>query len=397
MNSMLRKLIYALPSVLQRRLLLQKMEVNYNLDSKIYFKVAETKSELEGAFRLLYDAYVRVNLQKPNDSKMRVTPYHALDSTTTIVAKIDDKVIGTLSLIRWGALGLPADNLVDLSERSQSGGRLAEVSALAIDREYKGQILFHLLKYMYNYCTEYFGVDELIAVIVTKKMATIFYESILQFQPISQNEFTNYTFSNFQKVIVEGLNLRSALKKYHDIYELEEPERNLYYFFTQFDCSNFIFPKRNIYSTSDPVMTTELFQYFYMDKTQAIHDIPEKMRPYVLQKYNLLRRNEDIYAARIDMDAPGVGIQQTSLIPMQLVNLSKNGFCVFAKQPFSQNGESTRFVFQIGPGMSVAVVGKQIWSAKNNRYGFEVDVNFKESWRESLQPYFSENQDLKAA
>ncbi len=43
----------------------------------------------------------------PDPSGMRVTIYHALPTTTTLCAKIGDQVVGTLSLIRESALGVP--------------------------------------------------------------------------------------------------------------------------------------------------------------------------------------------------------------------------------------------------------------------------------------------------
>ncbi|HPI41837.1 MAG TPA: hypothetical protein PLJ21_13590, partial [Pseudobdellovibrionaceae bacterium] len=368
MNPMTQKLLYALPKSLQRSMLMKNITINYDLDSKIVFKIAETQSELEGAFRLLYDAYVRVNLQKPNDSKLRVTPYHALDSTTTIVAKIDDKVIGTLSLIRWGALGIPSESLSDFLYHRQSGIQFAEVSALAIDREYKGQIFLHLLKYMYNYCTDYFGVDELIAVIVTHKLAPIFYESILQFQPLSQKVHGDYAFANYQKVIVEDLNLHMARKAYSEIYNHLPRDKNLFHFFTEYQCPNFKFPKRTSFLISDPVMNRDLFKYFFMERTQAINDIPENIKPYILQKYGLQRRVSKVVSDRIEVKARGFCVKGGVQIPIKIKNISKYGFCIHAQLPFVTKGEIGQFYFYLGPDVKINVSAVSVWTGNENSY-----------------------------
>src|SRR5487761_2620007 len=62
---------------------------------KLSLKVAETKEELGACFKLLHDAYVRVGFMKPDPSGMRATLYHALPTTTTLLAKYDGRVVGT--------------------------------------------------------------------------------------------------------------------------------------------------------------------------------------------------------------------------------------------------------------------------------------------------------------
>ena len=55
---------------------------------------------MEDCFCLLHDAYVRAGFMKPDPSGMRATIYHALPTTTTLLAKYDGKIVGTISLIR---------------------------------------------------------------------------------------------------------------------------------------------------------------------------------------------------------------------------------------------------------------------------------------------------------
>jgi hypothetical protein len=72
-------------------------------NQRLVLKIADTKEELEACFKLLHDAYVSSGFMTPDPSGMRVTIYHALPTTTTLCAKMDDQVIGTLSLIRESA------------------------------------------------------------------------------------------------------------------------------------------------------------------------------------------------------------------------------------------------------------------------------------------------------
>ena len=71
----------------------------------------------------------RWRFMTPDLSGMRVTIYHALPTTTTLCAKIDDRVVGTISLIRESALGFPLQRIFDLTAVRAKEGNIAEVSA----------------------------------------------------------------------------------------------------------------------------------------------------------------------------------------------------------------------------------------------------------------------------
>ena len=98
---------------------------------RLVLKIAESQEELEACFSLLHDAYVDSGFMTPDPSGMRVTIYHACPFTTTLCAKIDGKVVGTISLIRESALGFPLQRIFDLTAVRAKEGNIAEVSALA--------------------------------------------------------------------------------------------------------------------------------------------------------------------------------------------------------------------------------------------------------------------------
>ncbi len=100
--------------------------------------IAQTRSQREAAFRLIYQAYVRSGLGVPNAHEMRVTPYHLLPTTTIFTAELtsgpeDGEVFSTVSLVGDGDFGLPLERVYpnEVAERRQQGLRLAEVSCLA--------------------------------------------------------------------------------------------------------------------------------------------------------------------------------------------------------------------------------------------------------------------------
>jgi len=102
-------------------------------------QLASRREELFAAFSLVYRAYLKTGLVRPNPFQMRVTPYHLLPSTDVIVAKATDRneVVCTLSLVGDGKLGLPIESAFadEVAERRRRGVQLAEVTSLAEQRD----------------------------------------------------------------------------------------------------------------------------------------------------------------------------------------------------------------------------------------------------------------------
>ena len=86
-----------LPKNLKYRVYRQLVNIPSELPKNLIFKIAETQQELEGAFALLHDSYVDVGLMTPDLSGMRVTAYHTLPSSTTLIGKIGKEIVANIS------------------------------------------------------------------------------------------------------------------------------------------------------------------------------------------------------------------------------------------------------------------------------------------------------------
>lgn len=239
------------------------------------FKVAETESELSQAFRLLHDAYVKEKLMDPHPSGMRITKYHMLPSTTTLVAIENGIVVGTVSLIRQSSFGLPLKSIFEI-DNIPAGSRLAEVSALAIKKEYlhqRGRILFPLLKFLYHYSRDCFGVTHFVIAVNPKWID--FYKSILIFKPLSKKTVENYSFVNGAPAVGGILNLNTAHEIYYKYYNKRPSRRNLYHFFMKLPKINMEFPLRKKSIISDPKLTPELLQHFFIHKSDCLKSMNE--------------------------------------------------------------------------------------------------------------------------
>jgi hypothetical protein len=112
-------------------------EVRSQQSPDIAIRVASTRADRSGAFRLAYQSYLRAELCGPNELGFRVIPHQLLISTDVIVAELRGEIISTLSLVRDGELGLPMESIYpdEVRNRRNAGLKLAEVSCLADRRQ----------------------------------------------------------------------------------------------------------------------------------------------------------------------------------------------------------------------------------------------------------------------
>jgi GNAT superfamily N-acetyltransferase len=257
-------------------------------DTRLTLKIAETREELEQCFALLHDAYVAAGFMKPAPSGLRATLYHALPTTTTLCAKFDGQVVGTLSLIRESVFGFPLQAIFDLSEIRQRGGKIAEVSALAVHPDFRktgGAILFPLMKFMYEYCTAFFDTRHLVIAVHPSRIEL--YESLLLFERLTENRVDNYDFANGAPAIGAALDLRHAPRLYRQVYGGKPARKNLYAYFEKVRLPNIALPNRRYFTTNDPVMTTELLDHFFNQRTQVFEGLAWRERALLRSIYNL--------------------------------------------------------------------------------------------------------------
>jgi hypothetical protein len=255
---------------------------------RLVLKIAETREELEACFRVLHDAYVHEGFMKPDPSGLRVTIYHALPTTTTLLAKLGDEVVGTISLVRESALGFPMQKIFHLGDIRHAGGNIAEVSSLAVDQRYQKQggiMLFPLMKFMYEYSTRFFDTRHLVIAVNPNRIGL--YEAILFFKRLKQNLVDHYDFVNGAPAIGAHLDLKLAPEVFRRCYDHKPDEQNLYRYFVNTDLPNIHFPDKRFFTTNDPVMTPELLHYFFNQRTEVFAHLSDREKRMLHAIYDL--------------------------------------------------------------------------------------------------------------
>ncbi|MDP3652846.1 MAG: GNAT family N-acetyltransferase [Rhodoferax sp.] len=325
-------------------------------DKRVVLKIAESKDELEACFRLLHDAYVGSGFMQPHPSGMRITIYHALPTTTTLCAKFDGEVVGTISLIRESVFGFPLQSIFDLHDIRETKGRLAEVSALAVHPRFRntgGSILFPLMKFMYEYCTTFFDTRHLVIAVNPNRIEM--YESLLLFERLTENRVEKYDFANGAPAVGASVDLHVAPGLMKRLYRGKPVRKNLYIYFLRTELPNIVMPNRRYFTTNDPVMTPELLDYFFNQCTRtfqgladrergllhSIYDLPnyQAVLPTVFSESDFQRHHRA--HERYSLKCPGSFSishpDKTEVHAIQVVEFSDDGFLANSKNPLSAN------------------------------------------------------------
>ena len=396
----LRAILARLPRDVRFGLYRRMIDCDPSPDPRLELKVANTQDELEACFRILHDAYVSAGFMKPSPSGMRVTAYHALPTTTTLCAKYDNRVVGTISMIREGVFGFPMQAAFDLSPVRTQAGQIAEISALAVHPDFRktgGSILFPLMKFMYEYCTQYFDTRHLVIAVNPDRIEM--YESLLFFQRLQENTIAHYDFANGAPAVGATLDLSRARDVFRRTYASRAPRKNLYRYFVDIRLPNIQLPRRRYHLTNDPVLTPQMMEYFFTRCSNIFEELDDRRRALLWSIYDqpefrpvlpLLPASHVSSAAmrrhqRFSMRCPAefkiTDSSDGQTLVVTVIELSLSGFQAHSKLPLPV-GASGSAVVELGTDehsqLQASVVRE--YDRDGTFYGFRV-VEADEAWR----------------
>lgn len=355
----LRKLFSRLPRGLRFAVYRRMVDCDPSPTERLELKVAETQEELAACFGILHDAYVGSGFMKPDPSGKRVTLYHALPTTTTLCAKYDGVVVGTISMVREGVFGFPLQSVFDLEHVRAKGGQIAEISALAVAPSFRktgGAILFPLMKFMHQYCTQYFDTRHLVIAVNPDKIEL--YEALLFFKRLKEQTVAEYDFANGAPAVGATLDLHEADGLFERAYRGRAPRKNLHHYFFKQGLANIKLPERRYHTTNDPVMTPELLDHFFNEVVPVFPNLSDRKKALLWSVYRdpefrsvlpmLSGGGEDLGRAlrrhpRYSIRCPGHievapandPTAATQPVPLDVIEVSAQGFQAECHQPLA--------------------------------------------------------------
>ncbi|BDT66534.1 hypothetical protein os1_06970 [Comamonadaceae bacterium OS-1] len=387
----IRKLFASAPRPLRFAVYRSFVDCDAAPDARLVLKIAETREELEACFGLLHDAYVNAGFMQADPSGMRVTLYHALPTTTTLCAKIDGQVVGTISLIRESVFGFPLQAIFDLNKVREVGGNIAEVSALAVHPDFRktgGAILFPLMKFMFTYCATYFDTRHIVIAVNPNRIEM--YESLLFFQRLRATPVDSYDFANGAPAVGASLDLHAAPEMFKQVYGPKRQRKNLHNYFMELELPNIRLPRRRYFTTNDPVMTPALLDYFFNQKTQGFALLDPRKKALLHTIYNLPEyqsvlpgtpaasttahplRAHPRYSLKCPAELRLERADGTEIHTLDVIEISNGGFQAHCASVLPAQLWGTASV-HLGQGEK-STVRAMVVRAKDGFYGFKLDA-----------------------
>ena len=390
---MTKRMFAAMPSAWRFGLYRRAIDFAPAHASTLELKIADTQEELEQCFALLHDAYVASGFMRPHPSGLRVTPYHALPTTTTLCAKVDGQVVGTLSIVREGVFGFPMQTAFDISSVRAKEGRIAEISALAIHPRYRktgGSVLFPLMKFMYEYCTRYFDTRHLLIAVNPNHIEM--YESLLFFRRLTARVVDSYDFANGAPAVGATLDLQEAPQLFERAYAGKPGRRNLHRFFVETKLPAIRFPDRPWHTSNDPVLTPALLHHFFVVRTPGFAELEPRKRHLLHSIYpdpEWAGVLPDLEAApctgtalrqypRFSLKCPAVFTTDAKAVKAfsgAIIEVSACGFQARTRQALNL-GERVCAQVELGQGVESSIVARVVRQVSDDAemvYGFAID------------------------
>lgn len=246
-------------------------------------KIAETRNELQQAFSLVHDTYVKEGFIKPHPSGMRLCLQNAAPETATLIGKINGKVICTTTLYINSFLGVPMDSQFEqeiafLRSRKRHFG---EVGSLATHSDYRSMdstLQLYLQKALMNYSINYLKLDDV--VITVSDRHHYFYKYILQFQSIGKMKY--YDAVNGRPAIPMRINLTNIEREFQSAYQYFHNERRLDRFFFHYKSDCVKLPERK---SPIKVWNKDLINYFFFEKTDILKKTDSETVKRIMRHY----------------------------------------------------------------------------------------------------------------
>src|SRR5579871_4899684 len=359
-------------------------------------RIARSRDELAACYRLLHELYVKQGYMTPHASGMRITPYNALPTTTTLLAEQGGRLVGTLTLIRESSLGFPSQRVFDLEQVRAAGGRVMEVSGLAVrdaDRRRGRQALFALMKFALVYARDCFDIRHFVIAVHPSHFP--FYAA-LGFRRLGQDA-ASYDFANGAPAAGGHLDLRRAPVFLRRRYGKLRGERNLHEYFCVSPLTHATLPDARSFDPSRPLMTPDLLHHFFVEKTsvldrlggreksllKSLYDSPEYLSALPASYSRLIVSDMPVRRhLRFEVERPAeLTLDNRSFSTrhmVQLAQVSQSGFVARIAEPLPRTA-SGELTVDLDAGRSVLKV-KLTRRLSQTRYAFHIE-NEDEGWR----------------
>lgn len=394
-----------LPGPLRTGFIRSQFEVSNDIPPNVIFKQAESEEEIFQALNIVYESFLELNYIDSNEHRLRFNKFLALPNTVILIAKQDDIVLGTISIIPDSHFGLPSEITWPLDKYRQSGKLIAEISSLAIRKDFKlrrGKFLFYLCKIMYLYAKNFLNLDGI--VIATTHEVEPFYTDILLFDKVSKTTGQEHSLVKGNPSTCCFLDLETAEQRYKKIYNRKPDKRNLYKFFVEKKDLNIVLPKKqtNImsYTREKNLAQNKIFKkYKSLLNNLSVDDVRVLKSSDQFSLYNSLPKSSD-HSIPLIKDRLRIEVRSSAWLfiknvdrPLKckVIDVSSGGVKVLLKEAFESflNEISKASIAINVDNLTVMCNMEIIWRSPDQIFGARI-INPPADWCVIVEKLISE-------
>lgn len=408
-HKLLSTIIGLLPKKWQHSFYRNLIDIPQELPKELNIKVASTIKEIQEAFVLVQEQYWKHGLVDKKTTEKLVTKFHILPTASVVIAKWNNEVVGTITLINDSPLGLPSEGLFSFNDlRDKNSKVLAEAAFFAIREDFELTITWPLFKYFYELARRVHTIDTLIIPIPEDKNLFQLCESILFLKALSNDTYTPHPYLNYGAVKLYQLDYLSVNMQMIKHYWKKPLNKDLLSYLHNCEFSNFEFPDeisrkwspddlRHLFSEHEDLKESLsefeklCLKEFY--KESIYENILPPIDPKIIkvEERRNLTQNQN-YIPRIVNDRrlafysreirfktklSGILYYQEMDTPVQIIDVSLNGMRILSEHVLKL-GQHYKLKIQLDNGQSLEVDIKNIWAKKTESlYGFRVEENLK--------------------
>lgn len=392
------RLLSKLPLFLRAPVIRNMFSVSTDVQSEFIFKQAETLDEVQQAMQLVFESYYQRGLVPDIQSKMRATKFHMLPTTSILICKKGSKVVATVSLIVDSGLGFPIDELWNISQLRRKSARIAEVSSLAIQKEYRAQrgvLLLSLCSFMLRHAYNC-GVDRLVACYHPEVQD--FYRCVILFSDIEGGNIRSSASVQGAAAIGGTRDLKTMEADYRRVYSGKKASKDIHHLFFGPVPNNFHFSKGRESICSNFVFTPENMNIVFKDKTDVALKLTQKESTIIAQALHHPEfaevLNSDFSEAQrckprfaVNFQAVTSGYLNHATKKLKILDISRKGLRLNVQNAaqMSKIGEIVILEVTLPNGQKIPLSGQVIWVQDSQLLmGVKLNIFSPLAWQEFI-------------
>jgi hypothetical protein len=399
------KFISLFPVFIRQKVVRSRYKLIYDIAPEIIFKVATTQDEIEQSLQLVYDSYIHQNYIDKNPDRLHLTKYLILPTSTILIIKKHEEVIGTMSILLDSSLGLPTETTWNIKEFKNNGKNIVEISALCIkkmDNIKSGELLLPLIKLMYLYSMNILKQDGLIAAFTHEVES--FYTDLLLFKKIPDSHGQNHKLVKNNKSSCCYLELNDSIKNsYYKNYAHLKKNHNFYYYFFIHHTPNIQLPEKlnsvQAQLREKNINLLELLKkrpHIYLNHSKTdkliISNLDPKKQFSTLEEKSLSDRRYPRLVTMINSYLKRDNINIA--IPIKITEISECGLKITLNRNEINLGVHDEIIIKLeGLYFNQNIKAKVVWIGHNQQLGCEIMAQSLTLWNQLYQSIWNELQD----